>query len=423
MRKLTLVGAFLCASCALLLGACGGSGGSTEETPPELPGPGDADTTFGVQGFAAATTTGDALGVGLLPDGRYVLVGETEDEKVFVTIFEADGTLDTDFSGDGTEIYAFTGPAGATDCAVQTNGMVVLAGRISVAGTDHTLVMRIDPTTGALDPTFHGGSHRIIDFGVASVALDVDVDGSGRIVIAGGADGIGGSDFAMARLHNSGAYDLGFSGDGRVRFHLGHNEVAFAVAQQSTGSCVLVGPRFGGVEDDAVAMRATSTGLQDLSFGTGGGLARVEGLGAAFADVALLPGDALALVGARAGIGMAVRLESDGQPDLAFGVGGVRPIDVRDRDQITSVVIQPNGMWVLAGAATTLAGAADVLFARLTPDGSFDPTFGVGGTQVLATGLQMICTDALLQSDGKIVGAAIAGFSPSLPFLVRIHGG
>lgn len=77
-----------------------------------------------------------------------------------------------------------------------------------------------------------------------------------------------------------------------------------------------------------------------------------------------------------------VRYETDGSLDPSFGGGdGKVSIDFTPRDDFPYAVrIQANGKIVLAGAAGYSGPNSRFALARLTSDGSLDPTFGGDGT-------------------------------------------
>ena len=60
----------------------------------------------------------------------------------------------------------------------------------------------------------------------------------------------------------------------------------------------------------------------------------------------------------------------------AFDLGGA------DSDSGTAVVVQPDGKVIVAGTAVTGAASRTLALARFLPNGSLDPTFGVGGEAV-----------------------------------------
>lgn len=123
--------------------------------------------------------------------------------------------------------------------------------------------------------------------------------------------------------------------------------------------------------------------------------------------VAALPDGSVITVGMlaqapRANIVIA-KLGPDGQPDLAFGKQGWAVIEHPQTRSATSVAVQPDGRLLLGGWSGRGADR-DFLVARLQPDGSLDPDFGQGGIVVHpVSGDIDLVNDIALQPDGRIL--------------------
>lgn len=100
-----------------------------------------------------------------------------------------------------------------------------------------------------------------------------------------------------------------------------------------------------------------------------------------------------------------LRYNSDGSPDVSFGSGGRVLIHVGERAECTAVRLQPDGMIVLAGSASTSPTAPPkIRVLRLQTGGALDPNFGVGGIVTTDIGVQDDkATDLRVQTDGRIV--------------------
>jgi uncharacterized delta-60 repeat protein len=165
--------------------------------------------------------------------------------------YNANGTLDTTFSGDGKQTTDFAG----FGVAIQTNGRIVAVGTTDFTGGDFALA-RYNPN-GTLDTTFSGDGKQTTDFGFGAndEATSVVLQGDGKIVAAGFASGgATGRDFALARYNPNGSLDVSFSGDGRRRTDFGGSDRANAVALQGA-RIVAAGIGFGtgGTSDFALA--------------------------------------------------------------------------------------------------------------------------------------------------------------------------
>ena len=106
----------------------------------------------------------------------------------------------------------------------------------------------------------------------------------------------------------------------------------------------------------------------------------------------------------------AVRLDANGAVDPSFGSNGIirTPIDLDPgaRDVARGVAVGPDGSIVVVGDAWRANFDSDVAFVRYTPAGELDSSFSGNGIQTVDLGPQDIGYAAVVQPDGKIVGAA-----------------
>jgi uncharacterized delta-60 repeat protein len=124
-----------------------------------------------------------------------------------------------------------------------------------------------------------------------------------------------------------------------------------------------------------------------------------------------------------------MRLKVDGTPDQTFGLDGRQYFTFSDLlgaslDGATAVTIDSSGRIVVAGTASadgSHGGGIDFAVARLSPNGWFDPTFGLGGRQYftfsdLLGDNHAYANAVAIDPQGRIVLAGDAGTDPS-------HGG
>ena len=153
----------------------------------------------------------------------------------------------------------------------------------------------------------------------------------------------------------------------------------------------------------------------DSSFGTGGKV--TTDIGTATADEALsvvMQSDgkivvAGSAVGANSDVAV-VRYNANGTEDLTFGTDGKKTTDIGTAtdDYAFSVVMQSDGKIVVAGYFINVRNNFAV--ARYNADGTEDLTFGTDGKQTMAiSSWDNEAYSVVLQSDGKIVVAGIAG--------------
>ncbi|MGC0329816.1 putative delta-60 repeat protein/putative repeat protein (TIGR01451 family) [Streptomyces sp. SAI-170] len=212
---------------------------------------GSFDTGFGSGGVVltslpATQGSGEAHAVQLYGDGRILVAGlsgfEYGPSDFAVARYHSDGSLDTDFAGDGTVTTAFAnGASAAYDVALQSDGKIVAAGRGRYnypANASDFAVVRYT-ADGSLDTGFDGDGKVVTGFGEADSAGGVKVQPDGKIVLAGSSD----FDFALARYASDGALDPGFGGDGKVvtDFAGGSLDGSSDLALQSDGKIVAAG--------------------------------------------------------------------------------------------------------------------------------------------------------------------------------------
>jgi uncharacterized delta-60 repeat protein len=209
---------------------------------------GALDTTFSGDGRARINFGSGPMDwaddLALQTNGKIVVSGFSCDNISFencafiVARLNANGALDTTFSGDGRQTINFGGSDLSDSVAVQSNGRIVLGGFKDSPTTRSCALARLN-SNGSLDTTFSGDGRVVTSFGpgVNSVCNDVRVQPNGKIVAAGGAGG----DFALVRYNANGTLDTTFSTDGKVRVDFGFEDTAIKLALQSNGRYVLAG--------------------------------------------------------------------------------------------------------------------------------------------------------------------------------------
>ena len=209
---------------------------------------GSLDPTFDGDGIVTTNFPSDnadqAFAVAIQGDGRIVVAGITccaQSVDFALARYNADGSLDTTFDGDGlvTTHIVFNDQAFAV--AIQGDGRIVAAGHAASGSTFDFGLARYN-ADGSLDTTFDADGKVTTDFaGSHDEALGVAIQGNGKIVAAGFA-GIFPGDFALARYNADGSLDTTFSGDGKVTTDFaGGDDRAHAVPIQRDGKIVAAG--------------------------------------------------------------------------------------------------------------------------------------------------------------------------------------
>lgn len=192
-------------------------------------------------------------------------------------------------------------------------------------------------SAGSIDPTFNGGEVVVTDVAGPAPLYDshrgISVsDADGKIVVAGvSTPKVPTVRYpALARYNADGTADLSFGTAGQVLL-LDHDFDVQGIALDQQGRILLVGK-----------------------------------MTAQLADFEVL------------------RLESDGEVDQSFGVGGRATVDFYGRtDQSRSIEVQTDGKILLAGSSMDASAAQVVALACLNGDGSIDSSFGDAGRFML----------------------------------------
>ena len=375
---------------------------------PALAAGGDLDPSFGVDGQVTSTafsSDGGGNPIAFQADGKIVVAGYvfnpvSDRSRFAVARFDADGTLDPTFGGDGTVRTVFRTGKGCYDSAksvvVQSDQKIVAVGVSSckrsapvdaMPETDSLFALARYNGDGTLDTTFGDNGTVMTSFGdpahcnaqAAGAALEPD----GKIVAAGVAacaKGWDDSRFAVARYDTDGTLDTSFSDDGMVRTNFTPQYDKLAdVAVQPDGKIVVAGTAAywmvelpDALEERAALARYNLDGTLDSTFGGG-----------------------------------------DGKVTTSFHsrrCGG--------SNESYGLAIQPDGKIVEGGSAGCAASVGGLphprwALARYRPNGRLDPTFGGDGRVVTIflaeEGADWMYAGVAIQPNGKIVAAGTTG--------------
>jgi uncharacterized delta-60 repeat protein len=281
----------------------------------------------------------------------------------------------------------------------------------------------LGPATGAwaasgdLDGSFGTQGKVITDFtNPGEDAARALVVHEGKILAAGHTSG----DFALARYNPNGTLDTSFGVGGKVKTDFVLEDVAEAIAVDSLGRIVLAGH----TPFDFALARYLPNGQLDTTFGALGRVVTDFGGEQDIANSLALqpkPDEKLVVAGSSDGDFALARYNSDGSPDLSFGLSGKVVTDFSfGQDIAEALLLQPDGKIVATGygditckplpftycdAGISLATA----LARYMPDGSPDQSFGSEGKVIVPpenpNHPSAETFAAALQTDGKIVVA------------------
>jgi uncharacterized delta-60 repeat protein len=400
--------------------------------------PGDLDGTFSSDGKLTtnfASGFDGAFGVVVQSDGRIVAAGAAAGGggRFGLARYNADGSLDVTFGGDGRVTTNFTSKFDASSAlALQTDGRIIVAGLAGgrlVYGDDQKFALARYNADGSLDTTFSGDGKVTTNLTSGpEFAHSVAIQGDGKIVAAGRGSG-GGGRMALARYNADGTLDTSFSGDGRLTTNFtARDDRAEKVMIQGDSKIVVAGTTayYRGSGKFALA-RYNVDGSLDTSF-SGDGKVTTNFTGAfdgAFAGAIQIDGKIVAAGEAGGNLGVA-RYMIDGTLDTTFSGDGVTITSFTSGiDYADEITIDSNGMIIAAGSANYFGRDSKFALSRYNADGTLDTTFSSDGklTTNFTSGDDSGYSVALQPLDGKIVAAGYAAGSGGRFALARYLGG
>lgn len=408
---------------------------------------GTLDTSFSSDGitlinFGEAANSAGSPDVFVQTDGKIVISGSIFSSgkmKFALARLNADGSPDTSFWAYGLKIYEESQDLIADAMTVDPNGRILVAG-VKNDGNWSYGVVRIFDTNGYLitDHYFNWANWVLSDpYQVPKTRFSaIEIDGAGKVVVAGNARGSDGSqDFVAARFLADGNLDTSFNYAGYSVCpvtSLGH-EAASSLAIQDDGKIVV-----GGVANGKIGlMKFTTAGLLDSTFGTNGIKTTDRGNNGA-QDIAVGANNKIVVVANSDSVGefLTLRYNSDGSLDSNFHPGVPRTsgwieTNFGAGDQYAwGAALQPDGKIITAVQRSDQLG--EMRLVRYNSNGSLDTSFGVNGRRIifgLCNTMQgpsrETSTSVAVQSDGKIlVGGSVTGGCVSLDIdflLVRLN--
>jgi uncharacterized delta-60 repeat protein len=314
---------------------------------------GSLDPMFGGDGRVRANFARGMFvsAVAIQADGRVVVAGSSSLSSVTgfgLARFTTDGSLDRTFGEDGRVTTAFRGGAEAYDVVIQSDGKIIALG---TAGRRGRFALARYNADGTLDVGFGGDGRVLTDVGDGyDTGKGIVIQANGRIV----AVGTSGCDVAVARYTDDGSMDTTFGVGGKITSDLGllcHS--AQDVAIQTDGKILAAG--FGECRSNACLFdvflaRYNPDGTLDTGFANDG--SAQAGFFRAVASEVAIQGDGRIIVAGRDEIegGFALaRFQPNGSPDTSFGEDGRVTTRVGKQSGAHAVALQADGKIVAVG--------------------------------------------------------------------------
>ncbi len=237
---------------------------------------GSLDPSFNGTGKVTTRVTNSsdrATSVALQSDGKIVVAASANDSDFAVVRYNGDGSLDTSFNGTGKVTTAVSVSYElANSVAVQSDGKIVVSGTARTNNPFNDFAVVRYNANGSLDTSFSGDGKVITNVGGGnSNASGLAVQSDGKIVVSGYTDlGAAGQDFSLVRYNADGTLDPGFSDDGKVTTPVGNSfDQSPVIALQADGKIVAAGGSYNGGYHVSV-VRYVADGRLDTTFnGTG----------------------------------------------------------------------------------------------------------------------------------------------------------
>lgn len=318
---------------------------------------GSLDQTFGNNGKTITDFNGFndyGISMSLQPDGKVVVAGYPMNHQFDNVGFElarylTNGTLDSLFGVNGKIITSFGGVSEfATAVALTIDDKIIVSGSSSFK----TAIVRYSKN-GNLDSSFGDNGKVNSDVGIYNPrCMSVQIDD--KIIIGGFSNIDTSSFFVLARFLPNGSIDSSFGMNGRTVLNFGTRVVGlFALTIQSDGKIVLAG-------------HVSSDGMSDFDFALG-------------------------------------RINSNGSPDLSFGVNGKVVTEFKDFNSVVhSIHVLPEGNILAIGAAFNNSSTRGLAMAKYTFQGKLDSTLNNIGL-LTNTEIPLDIHSGILQPDGKII--------------------
>lgn len=323
----------------------------------------------------------------LQPDGKVVVAAQVTGGRFGLMRFNANGTLDLSFAGDGKLIVDMN--VNVTSLTVQPDGKIISAGGGNLGPGQSGFIIARFNADGSTDAPFGGGGGvAAVGFATGSAVLNkLALRPDGRIIAVGSAPNLnGGSDFAIATLNANGSLDQSFGG-GQVTAQINATDRLTSFALQTDGKIVAAGLTGNVPNIQLTLLRFNPDGTLDSSFDGDGKLAANLFPGLTIVDnrgLAIQNDGKVVVAGGRANVGgwIVGRYNSDGSVDNTFSGDGFTETTLAMTLGIgypTKVVVLPNGRIMAGGMDSRDTRTQTFAFTRYSVDGSLDRSFDGDG--------------------------------------------
>jgi len=387
-------------------------------------------------------------------DGRIVVLYVNEPmsgQGATVYQFNPDGSPDLTFgNGTGKIVPAQKVCTAWISCRVyafdlQPDGKILLA--LAAPGlTAQVYAVGRLLATGEPDPSFGVNGSSYTPAGYQDVPVGIATLDDGSIVLGGASYLLSQTVYlSAAKFRSNGAPDTDFGVNGRLTFLAPIQVPPSTFRVQKDGKLLWAGRQ--GTFAGTVLVRAMANGQLDAGFADGGVYLDVAPMPFTYSDIVIQPDGRFVLAGSLPGNGTttlaAMRLTSSGAVDTTFGKVGVAEVIPLPGlpSSGAAITVDAHGRFMLVGAAGELEyltfqptfPLVQVAVARLTPEGQPDLTFAPYGVSTFWNGRSSVGLSVVMVGEQIIVGGTTE-LAPTkvtfdflartpLPTLFRLKGG
>jgi uncharacterized delta-60 repeat protein len=324
----------------------------------------------GVRRFGDAANGKLVLDMSALANGMLLVAGSSmtgtgasQSYDAWIARLDAAVAIDPSFGTNG-ELLPGCAPRGrcyVQKLARQADGkLVALIGAYDPPYANLTLFLDRYLANGAPDAAFGNDGRIVLPDSVQNVEpYHLAIDAQGRFVVSGYIDSptSAPNEGALLRFTAAGALDANFGDGGVLRRAMSNLETDFRRFDiQPDGHIVVTGSMYdpkANVRYSAFVLRVDANGVPDATFGAGG----VAAIGYGYGNGVRVQADgAIVYFGQgysqQSGLytAMAMRLLSDGKPDLSFGPGGsVQPYPVGRFSTLTGLALGADNRYTFSG--------------------------------------------------------------------------
>lgn len=343
-------------------------------------------------------------------DGK-IVVGGSFDGEIALARYNDDGTLDTTFDDDGL-IYtpeAYNSRE-LVDMAIQPDGKIVALTEYPSSPYEDYRLMRFT-TDGYPDPTFDGDGSIVTNVDAADKPVSVTLQTDGKILVGGYTLAAATDNFFITRHNANGTLDTSFNSTGKKLFAFANAGNIFGVAVQADGKIIYNARLYGPTR--MITGRINANGTTDTTFGVGGNTTMAFENDASSIDgkVKILPDGKIFIINrysytadnsqdifmARYNTNGSLDTTFDGDGSMVFSYGAGSDFG-RDFSIIGTKIL-------ISGNSESSFSGNNIALARFNDNGTLDTTFDGDGKAFLNFALNGYDAGIAMamQTDGKII--------------------